>query len=221
MLDIARYLQRRAQTSFDAGQLLRRLQSYRQKAASAADHGVLRGIEGTASRAWFDALAATMPTGWTFPGRRKRPPTDPVNALLSLGYTVLYHRIEAACQAWGLDPCVGVLHEYRPGRSSLACDLVEPFRVPAVDRPLIQTLTAGEFSADDFVQNPDDHSVRLTEESWKRWLGALEAAIHDTNGRDQSLQTQMVQRVGLLADALPEWDGRWPSAEILGTITAD
>ena len=71
---------------------------------------------------------------WRFVQRVRRPPTDPVNALLSLGYTWVLTRTVARCEAAGLEVNLGGLHDYRPGRPSLACDLMEPLRVPAVDR---------------------------------------------------------------------------------------
>src|SRR5205085_1352949 len=69
---------------------------------------------------------------WTFPDRTRRPPTDPVKPLLSLGYTWLLGRVTARVEAAGYEPSLGGLHDYRPGRPSLGCDLIEPLRVPAV-----------------------------------------------------------------------------------------
>jgi len=211
MLVVARYLQRRGNSTCDV-ELLRDLNCHRQSAASATDHASLRGFEGIATRTWFEALAGSLPAGWTFPGRVKHPPTDSVNALLSLGYTILLHHVEAACQAWGLDPAVGVFHEFRSGRPSLACDLSEPFRTPVVERSLLTALHQGQFQSSDFQQNPDDLSVRLSEPAFRRWLTILETNLHDGQGKTQSLQLQIASRVGMLVDAIPDCAAPWPRA---------
>jgi CRISPR-associated protein Cas1 len=141
--DALRYARRQGRLDDRALALRHDLPDLGLKAAQAPDHGVLRGLEGTAARRRFEAFDTLPPVGWTPPGRRKRPPTDPVNALLSLGDTLLLHRVQAACTActtWGLDPAPAFFHEYRPGRASLARDLMEPFRVPAVDRLILPLL---------------------------------------------------------------------------------
>jgi CRISP-associated protein Cas1 len=164
-----------------------------------------------ANKRWFQAFDGLLPGDWTLPGRRKRPPTDPVNALLSFGYTLLQNRALAACQAWGLDPAVGFFHEYRPGRPSLACDLMEPFRVPAVDRLILRMLALNRYQASDFIQD-GDFSVRLTEEALKRWIADLEQHLHATSENRPSLQSLIVGRGRELVDALPAWDGRFPGS---------
>ena len=102
-------------------------------AADDMDIDALRGLEGSASRAQFEALAAVLPPSLGFAGRHRRPPPDPVNALLSLSYTLLHHRAAQTAWAHGLDPLIGFFHELSHGRESLAADLIEPWR-PEVDR---------------------------------------------------------------------------------------
>lgn len=97
----------------------------------------LRGIEGRAASLYFGVfphLVAQQKDGFGFPGRNRRPPTDPVNALLSFLYTLLRHDCEAALESVGLDPAVGFLHRDRPGRASLALDLMEVLRPYLADR---------------------------------------------------------------------------------------
>lgn len=160
------------------------------------------GLERSAARLWFAALAGALPAGWILPGRVRRPPTDPVNSLLSLGYTLLTRRAETACGAWGLDPAVGFLHAYRAGRPALACDLVEPFRVPAVDRLVVSALHGGRLSTADFTDTADD-GVRLTEEAFRRWLGLFEGNMHAAESGSPSLQTRLLDRARQLAESLP------------------
>ncbi len=86
----------------------------------AASLDEIRGVEGSAAREWFAFMAGLIPDKWGFTGRNRRPPKDPVNALLSLGYTLLLGEVHKAVLARGLDPGIGFLHAPYPGRHSLA-----------------------------------------------------------------------------------------------------
>lgn len=110
----------------------------------------LRGMEGAGAAAYFTAFTRLFPPALEFTGRNRRPPRDPVNACLSLAYTMVHFETVQACYAAGLDPLVGFFHELSYGRESLACDLVEPLR-PHVDEWVWglfcgQTLRAENFS---------------------------------------------------------------------------
>lgn len=112
----------------------------------------LRGIEGSAARLYFQAYASILPPSFGFQGRQRRPPPDPVNALLSLGYTLLHGEMHKVIEGVGLDPWLGLYHQPYHGRASLVCDLVEPWR-PRVDAlvwALIRsrTLRQDHFGAD-------------------------------------------------------------------------
>ena len=100
--------------------------------AARLDIPSLRGIEGAAAAAYFKGFAVLFPPSLGFDRRNRRPPRDPVNACLSLGYTLLHFEATLACHAAGLDPLLGLYHEPAYGRDSLAADVVEPFR-PHVD----------------------------------------------------------------------------------------
>ncbi len=93
---------------------------------------MLLGIEGSAAAAYFKAFAELLPPSLGFAGRRRRPPPDPVNACLSLAYTLLHFEGVSVCHESGLDPMLGLFHAPAFGRESLASDLIEPFR-PHVD----------------------------------------------------------------------------------------
>jgi CRISPR-associated protein Cas1 len=93
----------------------------------------LRGFEGAAASAYFSGLASVMPAALAFTGRKRRPPPDPVNACLSLGYTLVHAQAVQACAAAGLDPLLGFYHRPAFGHESLASDLIESLR-PGVDR---------------------------------------------------------------------------------------
>ena len=112
----------------------------------------LRGLEGAAAAAYFQAYGALFAPSLGFAGRNRRPPRDPVNAVLSLGYTLMHFEAVRACQAAGLDPLIGFFHDLDPGRESLACDLVEPLR-PRVDAWVWSLFRAGELRADHFAHH--------------------------------------------------------------------
>jgi len=108
------------------------LERARAHAAVAREIPALLGIEGAAAAAYFGGLGALFPDSLEFHGRNRRPPRDPVNACLSLGYTLLHFDAARAAHAAGLDPLIGFFHEPAYGRDSLAADLIEPLR-PHVD----------------------------------------------------------------------------------------
>jgi len=116
---------------FDAiARLTRTLETIQTDAIASVDS--LRGVEGAAARDYFQGLAAVFPPAAGFEGRNRRPPRDPVNACLSLGYTLLHVDAVLALHGAGLDPLLGFYHRPAFGRESLACDLIEPLR-PTVD----------------------------------------------------------------------------------------
>jgi CRISP-associated protein Cas1 len=108
-----------------------------------------------------------------FKGRSRRPPTDPVNALLSFLYTLLTHDCRAALETVGLDPAVGFLHRDRPGRPSLALDLVEEFRALLADRLTLSLLNRKQLDEGNFI-TLDNGAVYLKEEARKTVLAAYQ-----------------------------------------------
>ena len=130
----------------------------------------LRGIEGDAASHAFAVYGHLLaPSGIPFPGRVRRPPTDPANALLSFLYTLLAHDCTAALLAAGLDPQLGFLHRDRPGRPSLALDLMEELRPLIADRHAIALLNRRQITPKDFHVAPT-HAHRLTDPARKTLL---------------------------------------------------
>lgn len=118
------------------------------------DLDAIRGFEGDAASRYFSVfenLFTNQESGFKFSGRIRRPPTDPVNALLSFLYSVLGNDVSAALQGVGLDPQVGFLHRERPGRDSLALDLLEEFRAFIADRLVLTLINRQQIKASDFV----------------------------------------------------------------------
>jgi CRISPR-associated protein Cas1 len=119
------------------------------KVPAAASLESLRGLEGGAAAAYFAALTRLFPDSLSFDGRTRRPPRDPVNALLSLTYTLVHHEWVRECELIGFDPLVGFYHQLDYGRESLACDLTEPSR-PDVDRWVWELFRLRRFTSRDF-----------------------------------------------------------------------
>lgn len=109
----------------------------------------LMGTEGAAARAYFHGLSSIVPPALGFSGRNRRPPRDPVNACLSLGYTLLHFDAVRAAHVAGLDPLVGYYHRPAHGRESLASDLVEPLR-PGVDSFVLWLFREGRLRKEHF-----------------------------------------------------------------------
>ena len=112
----------------------------------------LNGIEGAAAAAYFGAFTQVFPPSLNFTGRNRRPPRDPVNAALSLGYTLLHFEATQACYLNGLDPYVGFYHEPAHRRESLAADLIEPLR-PHIDRWVWRLFADRDLRKEDFVMD--------------------------------------------------------------------
>jgi len=109
----------------------------------------VRGLEGAAAAQYFQAYFCAFAPALGAHGRNRRPPRDPVNAVLSLAYTMLYGQATMACWAAGLDPALGALHTLSHGRAALACDLMEPLR-PQVDLWVWQQFRDGLLRAEHF-----------------------------------------------------------------------
>lgn len=133
----------------------------------------LRGIEGDAAAQYFAVFGEMINQGareeFTFSGRNRRPPRDPVNALLSFVYSILGQDISAALNGVGLDPQVGYLHADRPGRDSLAQDLLEEFRPWLADRLVLSLINRKQLRATDFVTESSG-AVRMSDDARKTLL---------------------------------------------------
>ena len=129
------------------------------------DEDQLRGLEGEAASTYFgvfDEMILRDKDDFAFNGRNRRPPLDRVNAMLSLFYSVLASECAAALEGVGLDPYVGILHKDRPGRRSLALDLMEELRPLFVDRFIVSSINNRIISPDDFEVR-ESGEVRLSE----------------------------------------------------------
>ena len=143
---------------------------------AAPDADVVRGIEGDVAARYFgvfECLILADKHGFPFSGRTRRPPLDPVNAMLSFGYALLLNDCLAAATAAGLDGAVGFLHRDRPGRPGLALDLMEELRAAVVDRLVLSLINLGQVSVDGFTTR-DTGAVEMTEATRKTFLVAYQ-----------------------------------------------
>jgi len=132
----------------------------------------LRGVEGEAARYYFAAFPAMIRSEddrLKMTGRTRRPPKDPVNALLSFAYALLVSDIRSACESVGLDPQVGYLHADRPGRAGLALDLAEELRPVLADRVVLSLLNRQQITGDQF-EFEDGGGVRMRDDARKTFL---------------------------------------------------
>jgi CRISPR-associated protein Cas1 len=136
----------------------------------------LRGIEGEAGNLYFGAFDHLVTSGeeaFRFAGRNRRPPLDPVNCLLSFVYTLLVHDVRSALECVGLDPAVGYLHRDRPGRPSLALDLMEEFRPVFADRLVLSLVNLGQVKPRGF-RKLESGAVLLEDEARKEVIVAYQ-----------------------------------------------
>lgn len=162
---------------------LRQLADLRDLTEKAADLDSLRGVEGTAAALYFEHFA-TMLSGragveFTFTERNRRPPRDPLNALLSQGYSVLSKELTGVCHAVGLDPFLGFYHQPRYGRPALALDLMEEFRPLIADSVAISLLNRGELSAGHFTRSASGCFLREDGRKifWEAWFRRLDTEV--------------------------------------------
>ncbi len=150
---------------------IRQLEALRGRIESLESLDSLRGLEGTAGRLFWQVFSALLPPAAGFVSRQRRPPPDPVNALLSLSFTLLHHRAVLVCAQQGLDPLLGFQHRPLHSRQSLACDLAEPLRPIVTDWVLLQ-FRQGFFSSEDFgLQNRQ--GCRLKKSARQRYFSSF------------------------------------------------
>lgn len=193
----------------DTGGDIRKLQRYMDGTDSADGIETLMGIEGSAARDYFAVFKRMLLSPLGFPGRRKRPPTDPVNSMLSLGYTMLFNEIASLLDGLGFDPYLGFFHSPDYGRASLAADLMEEFRAPVVDHLTLNLVNLGVFRAEDFHPNPRGGAVYFRREALKRYFDQYERFLNQefqcpSSGRGTTFRKCFRQQAEALARTLDD-----------------
>ncbi|RJQ72331.1 MAG: CRISPR-associated endonuclease Cas1 [Desulfobacteraceae bacterium] len=162
--------------------LLKALKNDVAQAARADSIAVLLGVEGNAARRYFENLNGMLSHacrnetgGFDFNSRNRRPPKDPINALLSFAYAMLTREWTVTLSAVGLDPYRGFYHQLRHGRPGLALDMMEPFRPLVADSVVLTVINNGEIKADDFIRSPA--GCNLKPAGRKRFIAAFERRL--------------------------------------------
>lgn len=175
----------------------------------------VRGCEGAAAAQYFGAFGELLTEpDFRFEARSRRPPLDPVNALLSLGYTLLANTVQAAVEIVGLDPHLGALHAPLAGRPSLVCDLMEEHRASLVDALVVGAINKRAFTRQDFEDAGPGEPVVLRRET-VRWLVTLferrlaRQVLYSDTGRRLALRDVVQEQVRRFARMLLQgepWD---------------
>lgn len=162
--------------------LLARLHRLAGKVGSTTSAEQLLGVEGLAGKLYYQAFPALLKQrhaegewSFSFEGRNRRPPIDPVNALLSYAYSLLAKDITVTIAAVGLDPYVGFYHRPRYGRPALALDLMEEFRPIVADSVVLSVINNGMFTGSDFLQRGP--AVALEPQARRRFIEAYEKRL--------------------------------------------
>ncbi|HSU60179.1 MAG TPA: CRISPR-associated endonuclease Cas1 [Bryobacteraceae bacterium] len=203
---------------------LREMKEMGEAAEQCSSMEELLGIEGNAARLYFGAFQGLIKVEvdedlprvfrMDFAGRNRRPPRDAVNALLSLGYSLLAKDLTIACYAAGFDPMMGFYHQPRFGRPALALDLMEPFRALVVDSAVVTAINTKMVTPRDFVSA--GQAVALTAEGRKGFYRAYELRMdtmvtHPLFGYRVSYRRLMEVQVRLLAKLLEGDIGEYPA----------
>ncbi len=161
-------------------EIVRSLAQLADQARHAESSESLLGIEGLAARKYFSEFSGMLKTGqdvaFDFQGRNRRPPRDPVNALLSFAYGLLVKEMTVVCLAAGFDPYLGFYHRPKYGRPALALDLAEEFRPILADSTVVTVLNNAEIRPEDFVVRQG--ACALKPAGRKRFLGAWERRLN-------------------------------------------
>ncbi|MDE0323243.1 MAG: CRISPR-associated endonuclease Cas1 [Candidatus Poribacteria bacterium] len=128
----------------------------------------LLGYEGAGAAAYYQAFRQFLAHDWGFTTRQFRPPPDPINAMLSLGYTLLHNHVYTFINVVGLDPYCGYFHQPKHGHAALASDLMEEFRQIIVDGYVLSLVNNNRMKPKDFEQT--NHGIRFTKEALDRFL---------------------------------------------------
>jgi CRISPR-associated protein Cas1 len=170
----------------------------------------LRGLEGASTAAYFAAYRTFFGEEWKFTDRNRRPPADPVNVLLSFGYTLLTQAAAGAVETVGLDPYAGFLHEYVYNRPALALDLLEEFR-PVVDGLVMWACRSGQIQPADFSPGPPERPVVFGDAGKRRFVQAYETRLdqphtHPLRGLKFPLRQCLIEQARQLAGCLTNGD---------------
>lgn len=190
--------------SYDWKGNVEKIEKYRFQLTESESAYEILGLEGVCSNIYFSAFKNMLKCDFEFPGRQRRPPGDPINALLSLGYSFLSKEVSGALDAESFELYLGILHGVQYGRKSLALDMIEEFRQPVIDRFVIRLLNKRMFTSYDF--SFAENEVTLEDEGMKKFCKAYEDWMEDKKfaGGDRNFRTHIKKQAVNLKKSLLE-----------------
>ena len=180
-----------------------------ERAENAATLDSLLGYEGSATAAYFQLFGRLFNPPWTFTTRSRRPPKDPVNAVLSFGYVIVGAELQALLDGAGFDPYLGFYHAIEYGRPGLALDMLEEFRHPLVDRLALNLFNLGVMTPPDFAPQAEGGIYLNTAgkkkffAQYERMLGELAAAT-DAAGKPRGFRAAFQEQIAALMKAMQQ-----------------
>jgi CRISPR-associated protein Cas1 len=172
------FCQRQRKVDDEVLATLKSIQNTMPQVIQANNVDALYGLEGTAAANYYKIFRKFMDVSFSFTGRQYHPSPDPINAMLSLGYTLLYNNVYAAINIVGLDPYCGFLHQPKHGHAALASDLMEEFRTIIVDSMILSLVNRSQVKEGDF-QNTDK-GVRLSKDALALFLQSYNGRMNQT-----------------------------------------
>ena len=172
------FCRRQRRLTRDGKRRLKRLEALLPDVRTAGSLQQLLGYEGAAAATYYQVWRTFLKADFDFQKRQAHPPPDALNALLSLGYTLLYNRMFAAVNIVGLDPYQGFFHQRKHGHAALASDLIEEWRAVVVDSIVLTVINRREIKPDDFQLG--NHGPRLTKAALTRFLTRFDTRLNET-----------------------------------------
>lgn len=160
------------------------LASLQDKAKNAEDLDKLRGLEGIAARFYFDEMKKVIPKEWNFRKRIKYPPTDPINVMLSMGYTILYNHVSTALHIQGLNPEIGYFHSLKSNHNALASDIVEEYRF-LIESLILYAIHRKMFTLNDFEHDHPKFKCFMKREKRKNFISLVEERLRTNFSFDE------------------------------------
>lgn len=202
---LQRYARRRNDPTLDAA--AESMQTMLQRVPRTQNLNSLMGVEGQAAAIYFGVWKQLLKPPWGFSKRIRRPPTDPVNVLLSFGYTLLSQNILGAVQTAGLDPYVGFLHQLSYNRPNLALDLMEEFRPMVVDSVVLRCLNNKILTPDHFAEGDEERPLLLSQPGIRLFIRELESRLtqpfkHPVSGEQTTFRRLFLLQAYALANSL-------------------
>ena len=139
------------------------------------------GYEGTAAKIYFKVLGKLIDEQFVFEGRSRRPPMDPFNSLISLGYSIILNELYGKIEGKGLNPYFGVMHKDREKYPTLASDLMEEWRAVLIDTTALSMLNGHELVKEDFYTGIDQPGVFLEKDGFRKYIQKLEGKFRTEN----------------------------------------